>query len=296
MHQPHAIRLIALLVLIPALVAPWWLASTADSDDTSWARISRDGTLRVGTALEAPYVYLDDAGRLTGLEVETVEHIAAELGITRIDWQQTAFDSLIPDLLAGRFDMIAAGLFVTPQRAALLAFSEPTFHVGPTLLVGIGNPHRLNSYADLAAQAELKVAVLHGAVEAELLRACGVADRQIIVVPDALTGRVAVETGLTAALALSQPSVNRMVADQRLGKLEIAAPFQAPRHNGLGYIGFGAMAFRPGDRELLARWNRQLAGFVGGAAHRELLIAFGFGADALPGSTTTAEILGRMAR
>lgn len=296
MHQPHAIRLIALLVLIPALVAPWWLASTADSDDTSWARISRDGTLRVGTALEAPYVYLDDAGRLTGLEVETVEHIAAELGITRIDWQQTAFDSLIPDLLAGRFDMIAAGLFVTPQRASLLAFSEPTFHVGPTLLVGIGNPHRLNSYADLAAQAELKVAVLHGAVETELLRACGVADRQIIVVPDALTGRVAVETGLTAALALSQPSVNRMVADQRLGKLEIAAPFQAPRHNGLGYIGFGAMAFRPGDHELLARWNRQLAGFVGGATHRELLIAFGFGADALPDSTTTAEILGRMAR
>ncbi|OAI19743.1 MULTISPECIES: transporter substrate-binding domain-containing protein [Methylomonas] len=296
MHQPHAIRLIALLVLIPALVAPWWLASTADSDDTSWARISRDGTLRVGTALEAPYVYLDDAGRLTGLEVETVKHIAAELGITRIDWQQTAFDSLIPDLLAGRFDMIAAGLFVTPQRAALLAFSEPTFHVGPTLLVGIGNPHRLNSYADLAAQAELKVAVLQGAVEAELLRACGVADRQIIVVPDALTGRVAVETGLTAALALSQPSVNRMVADQRLGKLEIAAPFQAPRHNGLGYIGFGAMAFRPGDRELLARWNRQLAGFVGGTTHRELLIAFGFGADALPDSTTTAEILGRMAR
>jgi polar amino acid transport system substrate-binding protein len=110
-------------------------------------------------------------------------------------------------------------------------------------------------------------------------------------VPDALTGRVAVETGLADALALSTPAIAHMAGRDSLGATEAVTPGEDPGAEDLAPAGYGGVAFRPEDEWLRQAWNRALADYVGGAAHRASLSAFGLTAAALPGGSTTADVL-----
>lgn len=254
-------------------------------------RARREGLLRAGYAVEAPYVYVDDHGQLTGEEVETARVVASLLGIPKIEWIQTDFADLIPALREGRFDLIVAGMFITPERAKLVAFSEPTFRVRQALLVSKGNPHRLHSYEDFVTKAATKVAVLQGSIEEGIIRELGVADARITLVPDALTGRVAVESGIVDGLALSSPTIRFMAREKSLGLTEAADPFYPPSQPGWQVQGYGGVAFRKADADLRHAWDGELDTFIGGAQHRAILARFGFTDAELPAGMTTAQIL-----
>lgn len=274
---------VAALLAAGAALACWGVPARPED---ALARARREGVLRIGHAIEAPYVFLDERGGLTGAEVELARAVVARLGIPRVEWLQAEFAALLPELEAGRFDAVVAGMFVTPEREARVAFSAPSFRVTQALLVRAGNPHGLHAYAELAGRPELKAAVLHGSVEERLLRQAGVPPERIVVVPDALTGAVAVETSLADALALSAPSLRFLAARRPQGGTELAAPFLPPAGAGRGSA--GAVAFRKGDLPLRDAWSRELAGILGSPAHRRERARFGFGDDELPEGTPAA--------
>ncbi|HMM38768.1 MAG TPA: transporter substrate-binding domain-containing protein [Desulfovibrio sp.] len=274
------------LVVIAAAV---WLGR----GDSSLDRAREAGMIHVGYAVEAPYAFLSSHGEVTGESPEVARVIAGRLGIGRIEWRQAEFGVLIDELLSGRVDVIAAGMFITPERARRVAFSEPTFHVQPALLVPRGNPRGIHSYSQALATKDVRVAVLSGAIEESLLKGLGARESQLASVPDALTGRVAVESGYAAGLALSSPTIHWMELCDELGRTEAAQPFTAPEAYQTAGLGYGAFVFRKDDRALLAAWNRELKTFVGGPEHRALVSRFGFGEAELPGATTTEDILGR---
>lgn len=262
--------------------------------DGSLSRVRQpEGTLRIGYAIEAPYAFLKPGGEITGESPEVAKRIVQMLRLERIEWRQAEFGSLIAGLDAGRFDVIAAGMFITPERAERIAFSEPTFHVQQGLLVAKGNPLRIDSYQRLLALSDARVAVISGAVEETLLRRMGLAERQLVFVPDALAGRVAVESGMADGLALSSPTIRWMGLRDQLGKTQIAHPFDQPEPALKEKLGFGAFAFRPKDRQLLAAWNAQLKRFIGTQEHKALIFQFGFSAEELPGGVSTREVLGK---
>src|SRR5690606_23196402 len=62
----------------------------------------------------------------TGLAIEIVRKMAEDMGVKLVlqdyDWQ-----GLIPALLSGKADMIAADMTPTPKRATQLLFTEPIF-------------------------------------------------------------------------------------------------------------------------------------------------------------------------
>jgi Bacterial extracellular solute-binding proteins, family 3 len=103
--------------------------------DQSLTRLQQEGTIRIGYAVEAPYAFLKPGGEVTGESPKVAKQIVARPGIRRIEWRQSEFGSLISGLESGRFDVIAAGMFITPERAQRVSFSEPTFHVQQGLLV-----------------------------------------------------------------------------------------------------------------------------------------------------------------
>ena len=70
------------------------------------------------------------------------------MGIAEVDGVLTEFGSLIPGLKAGRFDIIAAGMFVKPDRCAQILFSEPTYAIGQAFAVKAGNPEGHRDYAE----------------------------------------------------------------------------------------------------------------------------------------------------
>lgn len=266
------------------------LMSCGVSED-SLVRIRREGAIRIGYAVEEPFAYLDASGAPTGESIEVAKRIVERMEIPRIEWILTEFGSLLYGLEAGRFDAVSSGVFITPERAKRVSFSEPTFRVRQALLVQAGNPLELHSYEDVARQANVKIAVLEGAIEEAIIRSLGISDARVMRVPDALTGRVAVESGAASALALSAPSIHTMVRNQELGRTEVAEPFHQPSGKELSYVGYGGIVFRKSDTRLLEAWNREQREFVGSAAHRSLLAQFGLGEDALPGNVSTEMIL-----
>lgn len=262
-------------------------------NDPSLERVRKGGVLRIGYAVEAPHAFLTSAGDVSGQSPEVARCIAERLGIPRIEWRLVDFGALLDELREGRIDMVAAGMFITPERARLASFSDPIFHVRPGLLVARGNPHALHSFADVLAGNSVRVAVLSGAVEADVLRQAGLKAARLVMVPDAQTGRVAVEAGLADALALSSPTIQWMALGQELGKTEQARPFDLPGPEFDRCSGYGAFVFRKEDKALLAAWNREQKGFIASEEFRDLMESFGFGPDEMPGNVTTKEILAR---
>lgn len=284
--------LLAAAVCAIAALAIWFLLSSPPSGQTL-ARIQRDGVIRIGYAIEPPYAFLKADGEPTGSEIEVARAVAARLGLSRIEWIQTNFASLIAELEAGRFDVVAAGMFITAERARRVKFSEPTLHVEGALLVRLGNPRRLHSFDDIGTFSEppVRIAALGGSVEETQLRKAGIPQERIVVVPDASTGKAALESGLVDGLALSAPTIRFMARRQTAYLSEMASPFHAPATMDGWPIGYTADVFRHADRDLHAAWNSHLQAFVGSAEHRRLIAAFGLGDEDLPKGRTTTEIL-----
>lgn len=91
----------------------------------AFAGVIEKDILLVGTeSTYPPYESRNEKGELVGFDIELMGMIAAKLG-KKIDWQDMAFDSLIPTLIAKRIDVIIAGLSITEERATRVAFSVP---------------------------------------------------------------------------------------------------------------------------------------------------------------------------
>lgn len=248
--------------------------------------------LRIGYAVEAPYAFVLANGTITGESPEVAKVIASRIGVHKIIWRQVDFSALIPELEEGRIDVIAAGMFITPERARRIDFSEPSFHVFPALLVEKGNPHALHSYQDVVANPALRCAVLAGSIEEMAFRALGMPTARLVLVPDVLTGRVALETRLAQCLALSAPTLEWMILQDRLGKTEVVRDVSAATGSAVG-SGYGGFGFRKDDQKLLQAWNRELKMYVGSEEHIRLIATFGFTKQELPGNITTEEVLSR---
>lgn len=250
----------------------------------SLARVRAAGVLRVGYAVEAPYAFLTPEGKVTGESPEIARRIAETIGVPHIEWRQCDFSALLPELESGSIDLIAAGLFVTPERAERVAFSLPSFLARPALLVRRGNPEALHSYRDAIRNPRVRVAVLAGAVEGEDLRSRGLPVDRLLVVPDASSGRAAVASGVADALALSAPTIRWMVLRAPSMAVEEALPFELPPGEPPAR---GAFAFRKADRSLLRAWNGALRDFLGSPEHLRLVSNFGFSAEDIPPASDT---------
>ncbi|EGV30102.1 ABC-type transporter, periplasmic subunit family 3 [Thiorhodococcus drewsii AZ1] len=262
-------------ILLAAVVILVFLGAAYLRDD-SLSRLRGSGVIRIGYAIEPPYAFIDARGRVTGESPEVAKRIVDSLGIGRIQWRQMEFGSLIPELEAGRIDVIAAGLFFTPERARRVRFSTPTFRVHPDLLVYKGNPRGLHSFRQIAEDPSVRLAVLSGSVEESLSQRLGVDPERLVRVPDALTGRVAVESGFADALMLSAPTLRWMTNAHRLGLTQLCIPAEDATLALGDTYGVGAFAFRLEDRALVSAWNAAQRFFIGSEAHRRLLLGFGF--------------------
>lgn len=270
----------ALLGLAAISAAPASAQSTLDE-----AR--ERGYIRIGFANEAPYGFATVSGELTGEAPEIAKAVLAKIGIPEVDGVLTEFGSLIPGLRAGRFDIIAAGMFITPARCEQVQFSEPSYGIGQSFLVPEGNPKQIVDYATIANDPNLKLAVVAGAVEGGYAKDSGVAQSQLLVLPDQASLVSAVRSGRADAAALTALSIRQM-AEKNDG-LDMVDPFGEVA--GQSVVGHGGFAFRKDDTELYEAFNAALKDFIGTDEHIALVTPFGFGEGFTP-TMTTAELCG----
>jgi polar amino acid transport system substrate-binding protein len=85
--------------------------------------IAKTKVIRIAVnAIYPPMEYKDpETGKLQGFDVDLGQALARELGVT-LEWQESAFEQLIPSLTTGRVDMILSGLNDRPARRETMDF------------------------------------------------------------------------------------------------------------------------------------------------------------------------------
>ncbi len=82
-------------------------------------------TIRLGTeGAYAPYNFLNDAGEVDGFEREVGDELCARAELT-CEWVTNEWDSIIPNLVSGNYDVIIAGMSITDERDEVIDFSDP---------------------------------------------------------------------------------------------------------------------------------------------------------------------------
>lgn len=239
--------------------------------DTALDKLNKTGEISIGYSNEEPFAYADASGKVTGESPEIARIIFKKLGAKKVDSVLTEWGALIPGLHAGRFDVIAAGMYITPERCKQVLFTDPQYQLGDTLLVKAGNPKKLHSYADFAKNHDLRLAVTAGTVELKYARDSGIADDQIIQVPNTTAQLQAVKAGRADA-AIGTKLTMKDLAKKGGSSVEATTDFvDDPSH-----IGYGALAFRPQDKELRDKVNAELKKWLGSEEHLRTVAPFGF--------------------
>ncbi|WP_244333738.1 ectoine/hydroxyectoine ABC transporter substrate-binding protein EhuB [Streptomyces seoulensis] len=235
-------------------------------------RLRAQGVVRLGIAGEVPFGFIDRDGRLTGEAPELARVIFKRLGVERTQPVPTEFGSLIPGLNSQQFDVVAAGMYVNPERCRQVIFADPDYQMKDSFIVRKGNPKGLNSYRDVV---ERKARFATGAGYAEIRYAveAGYRESDVLIVPDQVAGLNAVEAGRVDVFAGTALTVREVVGKSR--KAEATEPF-APLVKGERHVDGGAFAFRPVETRLRDAFNTELRELKRTGELLRILRPFGF--------------------
>ena len=125
-HDAHAsqeeLNMKKYLALLLAAIMALSLAACASTAKTEDAA-STSGKLTMATeATFPPYEYYD-GDAIVGIDVEVAQAIADKLGM-ELEVTDIAFDSIIPGVQTGKYDMGMAGMTVTDERKEQVNFSD----------------------------------------------------------------------------------------------------------------------------------------------------------------------------
>ena len=254
-------------------------------------KIKARGFVRVGYANEAPFAYFDShREQLTGEAPEIAKTIFKRLQVDKVEGVLTEFSSLIPGLKAGRFDIIAAGMYITPKRCEQVAFSNPTYGIGEALIVKSGNPLGLHSYEDIIRNQEIKLGLVSGTMEIQYARSVGISKEQMVIFPDVPSAFAGVQASRVDGFGATSLTVQDALLKANDETLEQATPFSAPIIQGAQVRGYGGFVFRKENENLRGLFNRELASFIGTQEHLATIAPFGFTENQLPGSVTAEQL------
>jgi polar amino acid transport system substrate-binding protein len=278
-------RLLALALPAGAAVA------CGQPSGTTLERARAAGAIRIGISGERPYSYADAEGRVTGAQPEVARAVLDSIGVSELDAVQVPFHELIPRLREGQFDLVAAGMTVTPDRCREVAFTRPDFVAFPAFLVRDGNPRRIDSFRDVA-RSDVRLAVLDGAAEIGYARAAGVPDDQLEIVGSQaeLFRRVADER--VPAGVLTRISLLDELRRNPGSGVEVTDAVE-PVVDGRRIVPGAAFAVRLGENDMLAAFDRELMALQASSEWLRITEPFGFTRENLPPPDLTTETLCR---
>ena len=109
--------------------------------------------LRVGWEPYAPYTYADDAGEVTGADIELIRALADEVGCA-LEFAELPWARILREVEHGTLD-VSTSTSWTPERTEWAWFSEPYRETAMAIYVRRGEVGRfvLQSLADIAEEA-----------------------------------------------------------------------------------------------------------------------------------------------
>ena len=226
----------------------FWVAPSRPSGNRI-DEIKKRGYLSWGSDSQggAPYVFPDpnNPSKLIGFEVDLSDAIARELGV-KARQSQNAWDSLIPALERGDFDMAMNGIEITSQRQTRVLFSIP-YYVFTEQLVVRKDDIATRGIEDIKGK---KVGTLSGTVAQEILS--GIAGVDVKIYPGQVEPYEDLAIGRIDAVLLDLPIA--AYYGKTNPKLKYAGPPVGE--------GFYGIAMRKGDEDFRKEIDKILGGLL----------------------------------
>ena len=177
-------------------------AAASAKSDSSLARVKKLGVILWGADVigGVPYVYENPQKPATylGFEKDIADAISRDLGV-EVRLLVKAWDTLVPELQRGTFDMVMNGIEDTPDRAKIVLFSEPYYVYSQQITVQ-KDAQAIDSIDGLKGK---KVATLSGTAAEDILRRTP--DIQVITHPEIIYSYKDLEEGKVDAVLLDTP-------------------------------------------------------------------------------------------
>lgn len=235
--------------------------------------LKEQGFVRIAIANEPPWTEVKTDGTVTGAAPEVARAVMKKLGVEDVVASISEYGAMIPGVQARRFDMVAAGLFIKPERCEAVLFSEPDLCDAESFMIKKGNPMGLKSFADIAAKGA-RVGVVGGGTEEKLALEAGVDRANVIVVPDPQSGSKMLQDGRIDVYALPVLSISDLMKKADDPNLEMFAPVE-----GTPIFCAGA-AFRKQDAALRDAYDVALAELKASGEFAAIVEPFGYSAEA----------------
>lgn len=118
----------------------------------SFAGLGAAQVLRVGSDVDyPPFEYVEEGtGNYIGFDMDLIREIGKRMEM-EVEITNTAWDGIIPGLIAGHYDVIISAMTITDERAMAVDFSDPYFATGQVIAVR-ADDDRIQEPADLAGK------------------------------------------------------------------------------------------------------------------------------------------------
>ena len=206
-----------------------------------------------------PYNFINDDGEIDGFERELGDELCrrADLECT---WVTNDWDTIIPNLQAGDYDTIMAGMSITDERDELIDFTQPYFPPSPSVYLALAGA------GDEAANG--KIAVQEATIQSDYLSGSGADMVEYKLAEEPID---AVLNGEADATLVDSGFAHDKIAETG-GRLAIVGP-EVPIDNGIG------VGVREDDTELKAKLDEAIAAMKEDGSLNDLIEKW-FGPDA----------------
>jgi len=124
------------------------MLETGIREDSSLAKIRKEGVMRVGYSQTGPWFYKDaKTGDLGGIYKDAVERLAKEMEV-KVDWKEVTFQNSTVGLRKGDYDLYGSSLTYTTPRALVVDYVGPLWSKGSLVMVHKDNAARFKKLSD----------------------------------------------------------------------------------------------------------------------------------------------------
>ncbi|MDE1156676.1 MAG: transporter substrate-binding domain-containing protein [Neorhizobium sp.] len=196
-------------------------ALSAHAADDALARIKAAGVLKVGTETAfAPFDFID-AGEHVGLNVDFFAELGKDLGV-KIEWVALPWDSVLPSLEAGKYDIVAGPATITKARLERFKMTSPIAEATVAIMKKAGDTS-ITKPEDIAGKA---VGVGKATAQLEQLKEYSATLPKKVDIHEYVSfndSYADLAAGRVVAVANSLPNI-AFVAKQRNGAFEVVTP------------------------------------------------------------------------
>lgn len=234
------------------------ILTTAALALTAGMALAQD-TIRMGTeGAYPPYNFINDAGEVDGFERELGDELCTRAALT-CEWVTNEWDSIIPNLVSGNYDVIIAGMSITDERDEVIDFTQNYI------------PPAASAYVGASADADVATGVV--AAQTSTIQAGFVAESGATLLEFATADEtIASVTNGEAVAVFADKDFLVPIVDASGGTLMFVGG-DVPLGGGVG------MGIRESDTELKAKFDAAITAMKADGTLNAMIIKW-FGADA----------------